>query len=115
ALPLTPPSFLRQRLHCRLFTWTCGAQPAFVARVTSVTFCWWLTTTRVTPQSSPCAARARLSCSASALRQRRGVFLCPSGSLLSCTGNPPDLHASGLSTAKWDCLAPHWHGHGRRS
>ncbi|CAI7814387.1 unnamed protein product, partial [Closterium sp. NIES-53] len=57
-LPLTPPSFLRQRLHCRLFTWTCGAQPASVARVTSVTSCWWLTATRVTPQSSPCAARA---------------------------------------------------------
>ncbi|CAI5489906.1 unnamed protein product [Closterium sp. Naga37s-1] len=34
---------------------------------------------------------------------RRGVFLCPSGSLLSSTGHPPDLHASGLSTAKWDC------------
>ncbi|CAI7843751.1 unnamed protein product [Closterium sp. NIES-54] len=48
------------------------------------------------------AARLRL-CSASALRQRWGVFLCPSGSLLSCTGHPPDLHASGLSTAKWDC------------
>ncbi|CAI7926820.1 unnamed protein product [Closterium sp. NIES-54] len=45
------------RLHCRLFTWTCGAQPASVDRVTSVTSCWWLTTTRVTPQSSPCAAR----------------------------------------------------------
>ncbi|CAI7744859.1 unnamed protein product, partial [Closterium sp. NIES-53] len=86
--------FPPQRLHCRLFTWTCGAQPASVARVTSVTSCWWLTTTRVTPQSSPCAARAR---------QRRGVFLCPSGSLPSCTGHPPDLHASGLSTAKWDC------------
>ncbi|CAI7822598.1 unnamed protein product, partial [Closterium sp. NIES-54] len=27
--------------------------------VTSVTSCWWLTTTRVTPQSSPCAARVR--------------------------------------------------------
>ncbi|CAI7778323.1 unnamed protein product, partial [Closterium sp. NIES-53] len=27
ALPLTPPSFLRQRLHCRLFTWTCGGPP----------------------------------------------------------------------------------------
>ncbi|CAI7930517.1 unnamed protein product, partial [Closterium sp. NIES-54] len=35
--------------------------------------------------------------------ERRGVFLCPSGSLLLCTGHPPDLHASGLSTAKWDC------------
>ncbi|CAI7747089.1 unnamed protein product, partial [Closterium sp. NIES-54] len=35
--------------------------------------------------------------------ERRRVFLCPSGSLLSCTGHPPDLHASGLSTAKWDC------------
>ncbi|CAI7740101.1 unnamed protein product, partial [Closterium sp. NIES-53] len=45
------------RLHCRLFTWTCGAPPASVAKVTSVTSCWWLTTTRVTPQSSPCAAR----------------------------------------------------------
>ncbi|CAI7837889.1 unnamed protein product [Closterium sp. NIES-54] len=31
--------------------------PASVARVTSVTSCWWLTTTRVTPRSSPCAAR----------------------------------------------------------
>ncbi|CAI7756657.1 unnamed protein product, partial [Closterium sp. NIES-54] len=30
ALPLTPPSFLRQRLHCRLFTWMCGAQPCYV-------------------------------------------------------------------------------------
>ncbi|CAI7892104.1 unnamed protein product, partial [Closterium sp. NIES-53] len=35
ALPLTPLSFLGQRLHCRLFTWTCGAPPASVARVTS--------------------------------------------------------------------------------
>ncbi|CAI7835221.1 unnamed protein product, partial [Closterium sp. NIES-54] len=41
-LPLTPSSFLRQRLHCRLFTWTCGAPPASVARVMSVTPCWWL-------------------------------------------------------------------------
>ncbi|CAI7861119.1 unnamed protein product, partial [Closterium sp. NIES-53] len=52
---------------------------------------------RVTPRSSPCAARVM------SLRQRRGDFLCPSRSLLSCTGHPPDLHASGLSTAKWDC------------
>ncbi|CAI7899958.1 unnamed protein product, partial [Closterium sp. NIES-54] len=37
----------------------CGAQPASVDRVTSVNSCWWLTTTRVTPQSSPCAARVR--------------------------------------------------------
>ncbi|CAI7765356.1 unnamed protein product [Closterium sp. NIES-54] len=37
----------------------CGAQPASVDRVTSVTSCWSLTTTRVTPQSSPCAARVR--------------------------------------------------------
>ncbi|CAI5961475.1 unnamed protein product [Closterium sp. NIES-65] len=27
APPLTPPSFLRQRLRCKLFTWTCGAPP----------------------------------------------------------------------------------------
>ncbi|CAI7870783.1 unnamed protein product [Closterium sp. NIES-54] len=32
----------------------CGAQPASVDRVTSITSCWSLTTTRVTPQSSPC-------------------------------------------------------------
>ncbi|CAI5958944.1 unnamed protein product, partial [Closterium sp. NIES-65] len=42
-LPLTPPSFLRQRPHCRRFTWTCGARPASVVRVTSATSCWWLT------------------------------------------------------------------------
>ncbi|CAI7752096.1 unnamed protein product, partial [Closterium sp. NIES-53] len=54
---LTPPRFLRLRPLCRLFTWTCGAQPAFVDRVTSVTSCWSLTTTRVTPQPFPCAAR----------------------------------------------------------
>ncbi|CAI7801407.1 unnamed protein product [Closterium sp. NIES-53] len=36
-----------------------GAQPASVDRVMSVTSCWSLTTTRVTPQSSPCAARVR--------------------------------------------------------
>ncbi|CAI7836357.1 unnamed protein product, partial [Closterium sp. NIES-53] len=35
------------------------ALPASVDRVTSVTSCWSLTTTRVTPQSSPCAARVR--------------------------------------------------------
>ncbi|CAI7922809.1 unnamed protein product [Closterium sp. NIES-54] len=52
-----PPSFLRQRLHRRLFIWTCGAPPASVARVTSVSSCWWLTTFRVTPRSSPCAPR----------------------------------------------------------
>ncbi|CAI7894009.1 unnamed protein product, partial [Closterium sp. NIES-53] len=46
ALLLTPPSFPRQRLHCRLFTWTCGVQPASMDRVTSITSCWWLTTTR---------------------------------------------------------------------
>ncbi|CAI5946129.1 unnamed protein product [Closterium sp. NIES-64] len=45
-LPLTPPSFLRQRLRCRHFTWTCGALPASVDSVTSATSCWWLTTTR---------------------------------------------------------------------
>ncbi|CAI7915647.1 unnamed protein product [Closterium sp. NIES-54] len=56
---LTPPHSLRQRLPCRLFTWSCGAQPASVDRVTSVTSCWSLTTTRVTTQSSPCAARVR--------------------------------------------------------
>ncbi|CAI7772915.1 unnamed protein product [Closterium sp. NIES-54] len=56
---LTAPRSLRQRLLCRLFTWTCGAQPTSVDRVTSVTSCWSLTTTRVTPQSSPCAARVR--------------------------------------------------------
>ncbi|CAI7913325.1 unnamed protein product [Closterium sp. NIES-54] len=50
-----PPTEAR----CTLFTWTCGAQPASVDRVTSVTSCWWLTTTRVTPLSSPCAARVR--------------------------------------------------------
>ncbi|CAI7770943.1 unnamed protein product [Closterium sp. NIES-54] len=33
------------------------APPASVVRVTSVTSCWWLTTTRVTPRSSSCAAR----------------------------------------------------------
>ncbi|CAI7729470.1 unnamed protein product, partial [Closterium sp. NIES-53] len=59
APPLTPPRSLRLRLLCRLFTWTCGAQPASVDRVTSVTSCWSLTTTRVSPQSSPCAARVR--------------------------------------------------------
>ncbi|CAI5965074.1 unnamed protein product, partial [Closterium sp. NIES-64] len=42
-LPLTPPSFLRQRLRCRHFTWTCGALPASVDSVTSATSCWWLT------------------------------------------------------------------------
>ncbi|CAI5973920.1 unnamed protein product [Closterium sp. NIES-64] len=26
-LPLTPPSFLRQRPRCRRFTWMCGARP----------------------------------------------------------------------------------------
>ncbi|CAI7805133.1 unnamed protein product [Closterium sp. NIES-54] len=51
------PAVLAPDPGCRLFTWTCGAQPAFVDRVTSVTSCWSLTTTRVTPQSSPCAAR----------------------------------------------------------
>ncbi|CAI7921878.1 unnamed protein product, partial [Closterium sp. NIES-53] len=34
-------------------------EPVSVDRVTSVTSCWSLTTTRVTPQSSPCAARVR--------------------------------------------------------
>ncbi|CAI6006842.1 unnamed protein product [Closterium sp. NIES-65] len=38
-LPLTPPSFLRQRLRCRRFTWTCGALPASVDSVTSATSC----------------------------------------------------------------------------
>ncbi|CAI7807950.1 unnamed protein product [Closterium sp. NIES-53] len=57
---LTPPSSLRQRLPCRLSTWTCGAQPASVDRVTSVTSCWSLTTTRVKPQSSPYAARTKV-------------------------------------------------------
>ncbi|CAI7770458.1 unnamed protein product [Closterium sp. NIES-54] len=52
-------SFPPQRPLCRLFTWTCGAQPASVDRVTSATSSWSLTTTRVTPQSSPCAARVR--------------------------------------------------------
>ncbi|CAI6002431.1 unnamed protein product [Closterium sp. NIES-65] len=51
-LPLTPPIFLRQRPRCSRFTWTCGAQPASVDRVTSATSCSLLTTTRVTPQSS---------------------------------------------------------------
>ncbi|CAI7896002.1 unnamed protein product, partial [Closterium sp. NIES-53] len=59
APPLTPPRFLRPRLLCRLFTWTCGAQPASVDKVTSANSSWSLTTTRVTPQSSPCAARMR--------------------------------------------------------
>ncbi|CAI7860146.1 unnamed protein product [Closterium sp. NIES-53] len=54
---LTPPRSLRLRLLGRLFTWTCGAQPASVDRFTSVTSCWSLTTTRVTPQSSPCTSR----------------------------------------------------------
>ncbi|CAI7788789.1 unnamed protein product, partial [Closterium sp. NIES-53] len=49
APPLTPPRFLRLRLLCRLFTWTCGAQPASVDRVTSATSSCSLTTTRVTP------------------------------------------------------------------
>ncbi|CAI7813677.1 unnamed protein product [Closterium sp. NIES-54] len=49
ALLLTPRSFPRLRLRCILSTWTCGAQPASVGRVTSVTSCWCLTTTRVTP------------------------------------------------------------------
>ncbi|CAI7893965.1 unnamed protein product [Closterium sp. NIES-54] len=56
---LTPPSSLRWRLPCILSTWTCGAQPASVDRVTSDNFCWSLTSTRVTSQSSPCAARVR--------------------------------------------------------
>ncbi|CAI7907834.1 unnamed protein product [Closterium sp. NIES-54] len=43
---LTPPRSLQQRSLCRLFTWTCGAQPASIDRVTSATFCWSLTTTR---------------------------------------------------------------------
>ncbi|CAI7837467.1 unnamed protein product [Closterium sp. NIES-53] len=54
-------------------------------------------------RSTQRAFRLGLSCSASALRQRRTVFLRPSASLLLCGGHPPDVHASGLSTAKWDC------------
>ncbi|CAI7904140.1 unnamed protein product [Closterium sp. NIES-54] len=34
---LTPPRSLRLRILCRLFTWTCGAKPASVDRVTRVT------------------------------------------------------------------------------
>ncbi|CAI7788309.1 unnamed protein product [Closterium sp. NIES-53] len=45
--------------HSSEFPPTCGAPPASVDRVTSATFCWSLTTTRVTAQSSPCAARVR--------------------------------------------------------
>ncbi|CAI5997241.1 unnamed protein product, partial [Closterium sp. NIES-65] len=37
-LPPLLPVFLRQRLLCRRFTWTCGAWPASVDRVTSATF-----------------------------------------------------------------------------
>ncbi|CAI5973898.1 unnamed protein product [Closterium sp. NIES-64] len=37
-LLLTPPSSPRPRLLCRRFTWTCGAQPPSVGRVTSATF-----------------------------------------------------------------------------
>ncbi|CAI5482673.1 unnamed protein product [Closterium sp. Yama58-4] len=48
APPLTPPRFPRRLLPCRLSTWTCGAQPASVDRAASDTFCWLLTTTRVT-------------------------------------------------------------------
>ncbi|CAI7897394.1 unnamed protein product [Closterium sp. NIES-54] len=58
APPLTPPRFLRLRPLSRLFTWTCGAQPTSVDRVTSATSSWSLTTTRVTPQSSPCDLRS---------------------------------------------------------
>ncbi|CAI5965444.1 unnamed protein product [Closterium sp. NIES-65] len=35
--------------------------------------------------------------------ERRRVLLWPSASLLSRTRHPSDLHASGLSAAKWDC------------
>ncbi|CAI7781292.1 unnamed protein product [Closterium sp. NIES-53] len=41
--------------------------------------------------------------------ERRGVFLRPPQSLLSFGRHPPDIHASGLPAAKWDCRAPHWH------
>ncbi|CAI7851691.1 unnamed protein product [Closterium sp. NIES-53] len=47
---LTPPRSLPQRLHCRLSTWTCGAQPASVDRATSGTSCWLSTTTRLREQ-----------------------------------------------------------------
>ncbi|CAI7892182.1 unnamed protein product [Closterium sp. NIES-54] len=47
---LTPPCFPRRLLPCRHSTWTCGAQPASLDRTTSATFCWLLTTTRVTPR-----------------------------------------------------------------
>ncbi|CAI7782067.1 unnamed protein product, partial [Closterium sp. NIES-53] len=46
---------------------------------------------------------------------RRRVLLWPSACFLSCARHPSDLHASGLTAAKWDCRAPHWHGHGCRS
>ncbi|CAI7888901.1 unnamed protein product [Closterium sp. NIES-54] len=52
-------SFGRRLLPYRLSTWTCGAQPASLDRAASATFCWLLTTTRVTPRSSPCTARVR--------------------------------------------------------
>ncbi|CAI7931853.1 unnamed protein product, partial [Closterium sp. NIES-54] len=35
---LTPPRSLPLRYHCRLSTWTCGAQPASVDRATSGEF-----------------------------------------------------------------------------
>ncbi|CAI7895565.1 unnamed protein product, partial [Closterium sp. NIES-53] len=55
--PLLTPRFPRQLLPCRLSTWTCRAQPTSVDMDASASFCCLLTTTRVTPQSSPCTAR----------------------------------------------------------
>ncbi|CAI7878984.1 unnamed protein product [Closterium sp. NIES-53] len=49
--------FPRRLLPCRLSTWTCGAQPVSMDRAASATFCRLLTATRVTPRSSPYAAR----------------------------------------------------------
>ncbi|CAI7912810.1 unnamed protein product [Closterium sp. NIES-53] len=52
--PLLTPRYRQQLLLCRLSTWACGAQPASVDRTRSATSSWLLTTTRTTPQSSPC-------------------------------------------------------------
>ncbi|CAI7789748.1 unnamed protein product [Closterium sp. NIES-53] len=56
---LAPPRFPGRLLPCRLSTWTHGAKPASVDRAASATSCWSLTSTRVTPRFSPCAARGR--------------------------------------------------------
>ncbi|CAI7739637.1 unnamed protein product [Closterium sp. NIES-54] len=58
---LTPPGFLQPLLLCRLSTWTFGAKPPSVEWTRRATSRWLLTTTYVTPLSSPLWCKADVS------------------------------------------------------